>query len=223
MKYDIVRHGNEQEPVAVIDGFSSHFEQLYAAAARANFMKAGAAYPGIRAALDPQYLSERGAILSEIVQNIFGFTRGLHCDSCDYSIVTLMPEELSNAQRIPHYDASDSKLLAFMHYMLEPETGGTAFYRHRATGFEAITTDRQAEYRLTLKAEEADMKPMPPEYIYGDNDQFEMIGEIESRPNRIIIYRGRILHSGSIPNNMHFSSDPHVGRLTINGFLSDKS
>jgi len=223
MKYDIVRHGNEQEPIAVIDDFSSYFEELYAAAAHVNFMEAAAGYPGKRAALDSQYLSERGAILSDIVQNIFGFTQGLHCDSCDYSIVTLTSDQLAPSQRIPHYDASDSDLLAFMHYMLGPEKGGTAFYRHKATGFEAITAERKMEYSHALQAENEDMSLSPHQYIYGDTDQFEMIGEIESRPNRLIIYRGRILHSGAIPKDMTFSSDPHIGRLTINGFLSDKS
>ncbi len=223
MKYDIIKYGHEQEPIAVIDDFSSSFETLYAGAVQANFRKAGAAYPGIRAALDPRYLSERSAILSEIVQKIFSFKQGLHCDSCDYSIVTLRPEQLSPAQSIPHYDASDSRLLAFMHYMLGADRGGTAFYRHKATGFEAITTERQAEYKLILSEEGKNMNLLSKDYIYGDNDQFEMIGEIESRPNRLILYRGRILHSGVIPKNMLFSSDPHAARLTINGFLSDKS
>lgn len=223
MQYDIIEYGNEQEPIAIIDGFSSSFETLFAGAAHAHFGKAGAAYPGIRAALDAGYLSERSAILSEIVQKIYGFKQGLHCDSCDYSIVMRKPEQLSQAQSIPHYDASDSKLLAFMHYMLGSDRGGTAFYRHKATGFEAITSERQAAYKSALKVESETMNPIEQRYIYGDTAQFEMIGEVESRPNRLILYRGRILHSGVIPKNMLFSSDPHAGRLTINGFLSDKS
>lgn len=223
MKYDVIKYGEEQEPIVVIDGFSSFFEKLYVGAEHANFIKASAGYPGIRAALDPQYLSERAAILSEIVQKIFDFKQGLHCDSCDYSIVTLKPEKLATAQCIPHYDASDSRLLAFMHYMLGPDRGGTAFYRHKATGFEAITFERQAVYQDALRAESEAVNALPNQYIYSDNDQYEMIGEIESRPNRLILYRGRLLHSGVIAENMSFSSDPHIGRLTINGFLSDRS
>lgn len=219
MKYDIVRHGNEQNPIAIIEDFSGQFEALVDAANDASYKKAGAAYPGIRANFNAQYLSERSAILSEIVQNIFGFTRGIKCESCDYSIVTTLPQDLTPPQRIPHYDTPQKNILAFMHYIHPNNRGGTAFYRHKATGFESITPEREAEYQQALRSEGADV--MPAAYIYGSNDRFEMIGEIESKPNRFILYRGQTLHSGCIAKDAVFSSDPTIGRLTINGFLLD--
>lgn len=220
MKYDIVRHGNEQQPVVIIEDFSSQFAAIVDAANHASYAKAGAAYPGIRANLNAQYLSERSPILSEVVQNIFGFTRGIKCESCDYSIVTTLPQDLNPPQRIPHYDSAQNNILAFMHYVHDSNRGGTAFYRHRATGYESITPQREAEYQQALSNEGAGTD-MPMAYINGSNDRFEMIGEIESKPNRFILYRGQTLHSGCIAKDAVFSSDPAIGRLTINGFLLD--
>lgn len=220
MQYDIVRHGNEQEPIAIIDDFSAHFDMLVKASHQANFAPAGAAYPGVRCPISPQYLGERQELLSEIVRNIFGFTKGIKCESCDYSMVTTHPQNLSPLQCIPHYDAPDADVLAMMHYMLGPEHGGTAFYRHKASGFETVTPDRQSHYSEMLNQE---MKLLGPaqHYIYGDSEKFEMIGEIESKPNRLILYRGRTLHSGCIAKGANLSSDPAIGRITINGFLKD--
>ena len=38
-------------------------------------------------------------------------------------------------------------------------------------------------------------------------------------PDRLVIYRGALLHSGIIPNGMKFSADPRQGRLTANLFI----
>ena len=46
-----------------------------------------------------------------------------------------------------------------------------------------------------------------------------MIGEVEARPDRLVLYRGRLLHSGVIPAPQALSDDPKTGRLTINMFL----
>ena len=47
-----------------------------------------------------------------------------------------------------------------------------------------------------------------------------MTGAVEARPDRLVLYRGRLLHSGVIPEGASLSSDPAEGRLTINMFLS---
>jgi len=36
--------------------------------------------------------------------------------------------------------------LACVHYLFKQNHGGTAFYRHRRTGFEVVTQERKAEY-----------------------------------------------------------------------------
>lgn len=229
MNYDIVRHGREKEAVIIIDDFTSHFDAIVDAVGEAKFRKAAAGYPGIRAPMSAKYLAERGALLSTIVQDIFGFTRGIKCENCDYSMVTTLPQDLEPAQRIPHYDTPNDNILAFMHYVADHrdrpdgDKGGTAFYRHKSTDFETVSPEREAQYSAALIQEAREMGLPKPAYIYGDSDRFEMIGEIEARPNRFILYRGRTLHSGCISASANFSPDPQIGRLTINGFLSDSA
>jgi hypothetical protein len=55
--------------------------------------------------------------------------------------------------------------------------------------------------------------------MYGDTARFEMIADIPAKPDRMIIYRGRTLHSGSIGPSFDPSADPVKGRVTINTFL----
>jgi len=45
---------------------------------------------------------------------------------------------LDYLQRIPHVDSFLGSQLAFVHYLFKADPGGTAFYRHRGTGFEII-------------------------------------------------------------------------------------
>ena len=107
-----------------------------------------------------------------------------------------------------------------MHYLKGPETGGTAFYRHRRTGFEILTADRYEIYQRALKRDEEEFGPPPPEYICGDTDRYELIGKVDAQPDRLILYRGQALHSGWISNTLPLSSNPAQGRLTINMFLT---
>jgi hypothetical protein len=46
-----------------------------------------------------------------------------------------------------------------------------------------------------------------------------MIDSVEGVEDRLLIYRGSLLHSGLIPPNMALSDDPHRGRLTANIFV----
>ncbi|MFN7159779.1 MAG: DUF6445 family protein, partial [Erythrobacter cryptus] len=129
------------------------------------------------------------------------------------------PEQLSLRHRIPHHDHSDARRVAIMHYLGGPETGGTAFYRHRRTGFEAITPAREAAYAAGLAADAAEYGPPPPGYPGADSPAYEQIGMVEARPDRLALYRGCQLHSGVIPDPAALSPDPARGRLTINMFL----
>ena len=103
--------------------------------------------------------------------------------------------------------------------LLGPESGGTAFYRHRRTGFETVTPDREDMYNSALARDEREHGMPPPRFCYGDTDWFEQIDEVEAVPDRLVLYRGRQLHSGVIPDPTVLSADPRHGRLTINMFL----
>ncbi|GFZ98176.1 hypothetical protein GCM10010923_02860 [Blastomonas marina] len=211
--------GREREPVVVIDDFSGIADQLLAAGRAAEYREGGASYPGIRAWCVPTYLDRRRDLMFQLMQRIFGFRQRLALDVSTFSLVTLAEDELAPLQRIPHYDHASDEVIAVMHYLLGPESGGTAFYRHRRTGFETITEEREPAYNAALEEDEREYGGPPARYHYGDSDRFEMIGEVEARPDRLVLYRGRLLHSGVIPTPQALSDDPETGRLTINMFL----
>lgn len=219
----IVHHfGREREPVVQIDGFSGRAAELLAAGRTAEYRPGGASYPGIRAWAEPAYLDLRRELMFAVMQRVFGFGQGLRCDVSTFSLVTVPEPELAPRQRIPHYDHAGGEIVAVMHYLLGPETGGTAFYRHRRTGFETITPARESAYNAALAEDEREFGMPPPRYHYGDSDSYELIGEIAAAPDRLILYRGRLLHSGVIPDPSALSADPARGRLTINMFLEGR-
>jgi Family of unknown function (DUF6445) len=211
--------GREGEPLVVIDGFSGMVDTLLEAAYGAQYQHAGASYPGIRSWADPSYLDRRRDLMMQVMQQVFGFKQGVRLDASTFSLVTLREDQLSPLQRIPHYDHAGGEVIAVMHYLLGPETGGTAFYRHRRTGFETVTPAREAAYNAALAQDEREHGMPPARFCYGDTDWFETIDEVEAAPDRLVLYRGRQLHSGVIPDPTVLSSDPKEGRVTINMFL----
>lgn len=218
----IHRFGREREPVVQIDGFSGRAEELLAVGRAAQYGPGGAAYPGIRSWADPSYLDARRELLFAAMKRVFGFSLGLRCQLSNYSIVTVPEGELAPLQRIPHYDNPGRGVVAVMHYLLGPQSGGTAFYRHRRTGFETLSAAREPAYIAAVAEDDRAYGPPPPGYHYGDSDRYEMIGEIAAAPDRLILYRGCLLHSGVIPQGESLSADPAEGRLTINMFLEGR-
>jgi len=214
----IERFGQEQEPVIIIDDFCGELDRLTNSGRHAKYEPV-TGYPGVRAPADVGYLSHHSEDLADILYDTLGFSVGFRVQSCMFSIVTTAPEDLHLNQRIPHYDDTGPDLLAFLHYTSCPKTGGTAFYKHRRTGFETVTPEREAGYRQALRADDEAYGRPPAQYCYGDTDRYELIGEVEARPDRLVIYRGRTLHSGVIPADFPLTANPAKGRLTINTFV----
>jgi hypothetical protein len=218
--YRVERFGHEQEPVVVIDNFTSNFQALRQDAASRSYQKLGPFYPGIRAQANPAFINERMPVLKEILTDVFGFHNGAQLTECAYSLVTTARNDLTPIQRLPHYDGTDEGRLAFLHYLSPEKFGGTAFFRHKGTGFETITDGRFQAYKSALEKETAEIGLPPQNYINQSSRQFEMIGCIKAKPNRCILYRGITLHSGQIPDDLPLDTNPETGRLTINIFLS---
>lgn len=217
-KVSVTRIGAEGEPLVIIDHFTGQPERLRAMGEAAQYYPAGVDYPGRRAPADPSYLDLRRDLMMRVMGEVFGLSRSIQCEVAAFSVVSLAPQDLSPRQRIPHHDHSDAGRVAIMHYLDGPESGGTAFYRHRRTGFEAITPEREAAYAAALKEDEREYGPPPAGYP-GDSERFEKIAEVEARVDRMALYRGRQLHSGIIPDAGALSDDPKAGRLTVNMFL----
>lgn len=216
----VERLGREHAPVLVVDDLLTDPGPLTAAAHAARY---GApevkAYPGLRAPAPRTYAQGLRDALLPALQDAFGLPDWTVAGAtCDFSLVTLRPEALDPRQRVPHTDTSDPGLIALLHYLTPGGCGGTSFYRHRATGFETITPERRTRYEATL-AQELGRDP-PTGYMAGDGPLFARTGGFDGRFNRLIAYRGDLLHSGDVPDDATFSDDPRQGRLTLNTFFT---
>jgi len=177
-------------------------------------------YPGVRAPAPLDYVGKLVRRLSPSIERAFGLKQvKLARAECSFSIVTLPPEQLAPLQRIPHTDTDDPLQFAILHYLCGPEMGGTAFYRHKATRFEAITSERRSSYEAIRDRELASMRD-DAGYITGDNGFFEQIGTTSAAVDKVVVYRSHLLHSGQIPPDLPLVADPRRGRLTANIFVS---
>lgn len=218
IKPDIVarRIGAEGQPIAIVDGFHPDPDSLRAAALAAAFEPGRHHYPGIRAPLPADYFAKVRPGLLPVLREVLGVA-GVELLDASFSIVTTSPGELAVEQRLPHVDAVQPGRIALVHYLSEGD--GTAFFRHRATGFETIDAARSPGYLETLNAE---LRAEPPAAVYpfGDTALFERIAHVEARYNRAVIYRSALLHSGAISPGPMLDADPATGRLTVTAFLS---
>jgi hypothetical protein len=216
--------GHEQVPVIILDNFMPAPQQLVDDAAMLAFQPIGPYYPGVRAPV-PMLLIQHfmSGALEALIASTFGLAGPCDVLESYYSLVTTPPQRLAPIQRLPHFDSVEPERLALLQYLSPIAQGGTAFFRHRTTGYERITALRMADYS---KALEADIKihGLPPaRYIAGDTPLFKQIGHIEARFNRAILYPGNLLHCADIPADMQLSANPSIGRLTVNTFLLGKS
>lgn len=218
--YTVEKFGAEAEPLVIIDDFASDPDALFEAACAKSYGFAGRHYPGIRAKADPAYLGAQMDVLQDALTNVFDIGQGAALVECAFSLVTTSRDQLTPIQRIPHFDTPDPKRLALLHYLCGPDGGGTAFYRHRSTGFETIPQDRLPAYDAALQSEVGDLPTGG--YITGDTALFEETGRVEARWNRMVIYRSFRLHSGVIPADLPLSDNPRAGRLTVNTFLQGR-
>lgn len=215
----IERYGTEGEPIVIIDGFVSDPDALRGDAAMLAFAPMGLHYPGIRAEV-PSAASRRTlTALEPVAREVFG-AAALDLAEGFYSLVTTRPAELAPIQRLPHFDGTDPARLALLLYLSHCSPGGTAFYRHRSSGFETVTEARLPAYRTALESE-IDRSGLPaPRYIDGDTALFESIARIDGRYNRAILYRGNRLHCAWLPAGTSFDANAATGRLTMNLFLT---
>ncbi|MDP8994015.1 MAG: DUF6445 family protein [Pseudomonadota bacterium] len=216
--------GKEREPVLVVDGLLVEPEALvdYAAAEVAFHAEGGRedGYPGVRAPAPLNYVEKLVRGLSPLIERAFALEGvKLARAECNLSMVTRSGDNLAPFQRIPHVDTVDPLQFAFLHYLCDARFGGTAFYRHRATGFEAITPERLAAYEAA-RAREVAEEPPAAGYIVASTRHYEQTAAFEAKFDRLLIYRSRVLHSGQIRSELPLSADPRAGRLTANIFVN---
>ncbi len=225
MKPELLRFGTSQSPVVVIDDFSGRLDDILGLAdALAPYPRlSGNFYPGLRRVIEPAdraanaYVEQTCRDAGQFIAGAFDVP-GFSLLEASFSLVTTAPADLSPPQRAPHFDSTDPKYYALLHFLRVPKASGTAFYRQRSTGIEQVTAANVARF---VAAAERDAEQLPPGsgYIGGSDDYFEQIGAVEAVQDRLLIYQGCLLHSGIIPRGMRFSPDPKAGRLTANLFV----
>lgn len=214
--------GSEREPVVVIDGFAPDAAALRQAAYAADFGMVGDYYPGERASAPPGYFQEIGSTLNEVLHEFFAYRGGGELIRSYYSVASTPPQQLALAQRIPHTDAYDDHQIAILHYLAEDDLGGTAFFRHRTTGYESVNASRMDAYLAALRRDFERLGEPAPAYIGDDNPIFERIHLCEHRPNRALIYRGKLLHCAALDKVPALPTSIERGRLTIASFIAPR-
>ena len=220
-----LRHvGESRTPVVVIDDFSGSLEHvLEIADALAPYPRHTNYYPGLRRIFTAADTAAN-AYVDETCERAAQFIAGaFEIDSFDlleasFSMVTLNPMELTPPQRAPHFDTTNQKDLALLHFLRVPPNSGTAFYRQRTTGIERVTELNVSTYVPVAEVQTAQL-PADSGYFHSSDEFFEQIGAVEAVPDRMIIFQGSLLHSGIIPPDMPLSADPREGRLTANIFV----
>ena len=206
-----------------IDGFLDAPDEVIYQASLQNFAKITPQYPGVRAALDPAVCQVWLGRLAPLLDQWFGpCGRPLEMQAW-YSLVTTPPAQLAPIQRLPHVDGTDPAQIAMMLYLHRTgptnSHGGTAFFRHCATGLESLTAADFPRYAAAVQADVARTGLPPAAYTTDGAPHFERTKAVPGTFNSAVFYRGNILHSGIIDNHAALSPDPREGRLTINAFF----
>lgn len=226
MKPRLERVGDSESPVVIIDDFSGAAQkigQLADELAPFPSIKGDNYYPGVRRVITEAderayaYVLDTCERAAPFVGGAFDVTR-FDLEEASFSVVTLLPEQLRPIQRAPHFDGPDQNLYALLHYLRVPPGSGTAFYRHRATRIERVSSTNLGYFTATASAELSKL-PADSGYINNSDQFYEQIASVEAVPDRVIIYHSSLLHSGIIPSAMSFSAHPGEGRLTANFFL----
>jgi len=222
MTPSLLRVGRSQSPVVIVDDVTGDPERVVAlAAAITPFPDAvGSHYPGVRRVLtgsDGEAYAYATTLLEQVAPFIGGAfdIDGFDWIEASFSMVTAAPAMLSSVQRAPHFDSLDAGYIAVLHYLSDLPDAGTAFYRQRKTGIECVGPSNCNAYVAAAQSDDHALAG----YTNASTPAFEQIGMIEGRRDRVVIYRGCLLHSGIIPANMPLSDDPRRGRLTANLFV----
>lgn len=216
----VERIGSEAQPLVILDDFAPDPDSLRSFAQAADFAPALNHYPGVRADLPPSYLATQLPIIAAVAAQAFGGAGPVTVVDASFSIVSTPAGALAIPQRLPHIDAFTQDRIALVHYLSPTDGDGTAFFRHRSTGFETVDETKRDLFFRHLDIELRHGGMPPPEYISGDTPLFECIRTEPARYNRALLYRSWNLHSGAISPDNALSARPDAGRLTVTGFLS---
>jgi hypothetical protein len=223
-RVEILRVGQEGHPVLILDDLLTGAERLVEFAAETAVLAPVKAainfYPGVRAPAPPGYVQTLVTALRPYLAETFGVAPGGKAHvTCALSMATLPADQASLVQRLPHIDTTSPSQLAILHYLCGPPHGGTAFYRHRATGFETVDPGRAQAYLAALHHEMAAGPRRDEGYVVASHALFEQTAVVAPAFNRIVVYASNLLHAGVLADRPAAGDDPRRGRLTANTFF----
>lgn len=221
IRVQLRRIGEERQPLLIVDDVLDDPRAMVDAARSANYYAPPHThYPGLNAPLPEAYYRTVVAALRGPIEAAFGLSRAAYLNYFGFfALATTRARDAEPIQKIPHHDAPDPDRLAMVHYLCRPPYRGTGFFRHRATGFESVDPARHAAYVAAAQAQLAQAGDGPAAYAGQDMAHYEMIGQAELVFNRLIVYRGHVLHSALLDLEPG-GADPGRGRLTANGFIA---
>jgi hypothetical protein len=178
-------------------------------------------YPGLRAAMPEDFSNELRDWLTPILQRqgVLGADQAICRDTSFFSFVSTASKDLLPIQCIPHFDSTDPRLFAAVIYLCDTRFGGTAFYRHRRTGYEEITQENVRNYQDALNNDMRLYGVPKKQYINGDTLLFETIFASELKFNSAIVYPGRALHAAKIDRQFESPKTKNDWRLTVTALL----
>lgn len=213
---------SENHSFVLISDFLNDPDGIIHSACLQNFAKVTPQYPGVRAALPKEVQLDWVKTLAPLLNSSFGEARNGWEIQAWFSLVTSKPADLIPLQCFPHVDGTDPNQLAMMLYLHRTKHGGTAFFRHKSTGYESLTDENFPNYRAALEADVRKTGLPPRAYPTDGEPHFERIHAVDGAFNEAVFYRGNILHSGIIDQSEPLPDDPAIGRLTINAFFRPK-
>lgn len=218
--FQLQRVGREQTKIMQIDHAFDQPKHLLDAALQLQFAPNGRFYPGLRA-LAPEFYRQwlvRNFVEQYLPQFIAAPARA-SLALCHFSVVTTPPEQLAPEQCVPHVDGCHPLKFALVHYLFLRPHGGTAFYRHNASGLERVNEAQHQDF-FALRQQELATHSRPQDYIRTDTREYTHIGEIKGAFNRLAIYPQNLLHSGVINSPFVPPTNLADARLSINSFIN---
>lgn len=212
---------------AIVDDFLDNPHDLISnvAAYAGKFVSEPMGHPSRGRGLSGRELQGVQRFIRSRLSRTFPFYRAGVLLNAFLSNVSLKPEELSVFHRMCHIDPRiDPDLHAYsgvVYLFVNPELGGTAFYRWKAKDIAVRTyslASRDQDAALKYLEEHTETFRKPPQYMTGSNEIAELLAVVPARFNRLVFYNGEVPHGPHITRPELLSSDPATGRLTLNLF-----
>ena len=224
IKYQLLEIGEERNRIILVEGLLRDPDSVIRFVREDGRFTAGtdsgSHFPGVRSSAPRAYVDTFLNVLEPLIRSTWGIPDSTSFTAASmFSLTTTMPSDLMPLQRVPHHDGAGLKIISAVHFLFRGPHGGTGFYRHRATGYETITEEREALFDRMVAAEIA-KDGLPDGYVTQSNAHFVKTFDVGGAFNRLVLFPGHMLHSGSINPAAGLPKDVGTGRLTANSFLT---